>query len=199
MIISHKYKFIYIKFYKVAGTSTEYFLEKFCGKEDIVTPITPLESDEHTPRNFEKYKFHSHSSLSDIFAKIPKESIKDYKIIANQRNTWDRVASMYSMAYYRGKTQRDFYGWLSVHVENYLSPIYPKCKQIQEWIRYSSLESDIINFCESLGIDCENSKLLHAKKYRKKHYTDQYNKESIRMVSEAYADDIEFFGHKFGE
>lgn len=52
MIVSHKHKFIYLKLYKVAGTSVEYFLEQFCGNEDIVTPITPRESDTHKPRNY---------------------------------------------------------------------------------------------------------------------------------------------------
>ena len=38
---------------KVAGSSSEYFLENFCGKNDVVTPIFPIESKTHTPRNYE--------------------------------------------------------------------------------------------------------------------------------------------------
>ena len=36
MIISHKLKLIYIKLYKVAGSSFEIALSKYCGEHDIV-------------------------------------------------------------------------------------------------------------------------------------------------------------------
>jgi hypothetical protein len=39
MIVSHKYRFIFIKTRKVGGTSVEIALSKFLGEGDIVTPI----------------------------------------------------------------------------------------------------------------------------------------------------------------
>jgi len=38
MIISHKYKFIFIKTRKTAGTTIEYNLSKYLGKNDIICP-----------------------------------------------------------------------------------------------------------------------------------------------------------------
>lgn len=50
MIISHRYRFIFIKTMKTAGTSVEIFLSQRCAAEDVVTPIHP-EVHPHQPRN----------------------------------------------------------------------------------------------------------------------------------------------------
>jgi hypothetical protein len=43
MIFSKRHRFIFIKGVKVAGTSIEIALASFCGPDDIVTPITPID------------------------------------------------------------------------------------------------------------------------------------------------------------
>jgi len=40
MIISHKYQFIFLKTAKTAGTSIEIALSRFCGQDDIITPVS---------------------------------------------------------------------------------------------------------------------------------------------------------------
>lgn len=41
MIISHRHKFIFVKTAKTAGTSIEVYLSRFCGPDDIATPVYP--------------------------------------------------------------------------------------------------------------------------------------------------------------
>ncbi len=53
MIISHKYKFIFLKTKKTAGTSIEISLSRYCGDKDIITPI--MFEDEKIRADLGKY------------------------------------------------------------------------------------------------------------------------------------------------
>jgi hypothetical protein len=52
MVISHQFKFIFIKTAKTAGTSIEVFLSGVCDPKDIFTPFSQPE-DAHIPRNYQ--------------------------------------------------------------------------------------------------------------------------------------------------
>ena len=56
MIISHKYKFIFIKTQKTAGSSIELYLSRFCGKDDIIIPMTD-EKDWKYAHNWKSFIF----------------------------------------------------------------------------------------------------------------------------------------------
>ncbi|HAC63103.1 MAG TPA: chondroitin 4-O-sulfotransferase [Cyanothece sp. UBA12306] len=60
MIISHKYKYIFLKTTKTAGTSIEISLSRFCGNDDIITPLTSIDEKIRQelgifPQNYENY------------------------------------------------------------------------------------------------------------------------------------------------
>jgi len=101
MIISHKYKYIFIKPYKVAGTSVEIALAKHCGTDDIITPITEYDpvsdsSEYQQPtRNYKEKEFYNHITPEEIKIRIDPEIWKEYFKFTIIRNPWDQVVSRY--------------------------------------------------------------------------------------------------------
>jgi hypothetical protein len=122
MILSHKYKFIFIKTAKTAGTSIEAFLSQHCGPQDIVTPIVPP-VEGHQPRNYEGFinpipeilerpgkflsllrrtltsctKFYNHMPAREIRNRVTIDIWKGYFKFCVERNPWDKVLSHYHM------------------------------------------------------------------------------------------------------
>jgi hypothetical protein len=121
MIVSHKYKFIFIKTHKTAGSSMEMALAPLCGQDDVVTP---MESNILTdiPRNYyEKNLIGSMYSKSRLFRKcihrhsgvlgkwyyehMPALRVKElvgeeiwntYYKFCFERNPWEKVVSYYN-------------------------------------------------------------------------------------------------------
>ena len=121
MIISHKYKYIFIKVNKTAGTSIEIALSKYCGPDDIITPIGPADEAKRKkfggigPQHYKKeilklstneFKnlllgrgranlFRNHMTARRIKSIVSEDIWETYFKFCVVRNPWDRIVSAY--------------------------------------------------------------------------------------------------------
>ncbi len=98
MIISHKHRFIFTKPRKVAGTSVEVALSKFCGPDDIITENVSskdIDEDSYTDYARNHQGYFNHMRAGRIKQKIGKRIWNDYFVFTIVRNPWDMVVSRY--------------------------------------------------------------------------------------------------------
>ncbi len=67
MILSKKNNFLFLKTKKTAGTSIEIFLSSYCGKRDIITPITPIDELTRLHEGRICQNFHSDKEVEDRY------------------------------------------------------------------------------------------------------------------------------------
>ena len=208
MIISHKHKFIYFKAKKVAGTSTEILLSGLVDDSDIVTQITKDDSSTHKPRNYKG--FLSHNPPKYIKNKIGEDKFSRYFKFITIRNPFDRVVSWYwwNISHASNtKKPKSFKDFILLNCCGGLTSFYDWTFMDNKWIidgfiRYENLEEDtkcILGKWFNVDDFATFPRAKTSQRKEKKHYTEYYNEETKQIVAEQYAQDIEYFGYKFGE
>jgi len=106
VLVSHRYKFIFIKVNRTASTTIESFLQKFCLSEEEEKNYKPTEFNEtiineygiistRDPKKNNK-GLRGHISLAELKLKF-KNNFKDYKVITSIRNPFDMAVSSYEV------------------------------------------------------------------------------------------------------
>lgn len=121
MILSHNYRFIFIKTNKTAGTSIEIALSRFCGERDIISPNEPedeiirrklggrppqhylaplsdyrlIDVYRYIARRRKRHRFYHHMPATEIRALAGEDIWNGYYKFCVERNPWDRVISFY--------------------------------------------------------------------------------------------------------
>ncbi|MCP4998943.1 MAG: sulfotransferase family protein [Hyphomicrobiales bacterium] len=179
MILSHDLKCIFIKTRKVGGTSFEIALSKFCGANDIITPIAVKDEQIRTELGFrtaQNYinpdwarfagaeddiggqtlqEYFNHITAADVKARIPAAIWDDYLIVSMVRSPYDRIIS--SFFWHGGKPRRGAFERFVVKNQHLLSQnqvithIDGVCA-VDYFLRFESLQDDVAVLEEKLNI-----------------------------------------------
>ena len=205
MIISPKYKFVFIAPEKTGTTSIHDALEQI---EDNNLIVGKLVGDDNTNSNCKggvdatephKYK-HSDCKRSGNFL----NSYSDYFKFAFVRNPWDRVVSWYCFEKKkftnkkRDLTNVNFAKYIRNYENIWAGGFQYESTKCCNFIgRYENIQEDFNTICDKIKIP--QQKLPHKNKTKHKHYTEYYDDETKQIVAEKYAKDIEYFGYEFGK
>jgi len=213
MIISKKYKFIFIHIPKTGGCSVESALMSHLGKEDL---ITDRMNYQHKKINAKFCNIPHHVTLRD-FHELTHNRYKDYYKFAFVRNPYDRMVSMYSFysQLKNGKVGESefekFNIWL-LGEENIINPKLNLKAQNQwknkpqvEWVvnnnkidvdfigRMETFDSDLLTIGRKIGMNIE--KIPHKNKSKHSHYSNFFSAEAKRKTEKEYMDDFKKFNY----
>jgi hypothetical protein len=162
-IISHKYRFIFIKTAKTAGTSIEVSLSKLCGPDDIVTPILPPEPG-HEPRNFiapDGTEYYNHMTASKIRAMLGDDRFYGYFKFCVERHPVDKCLSHFAMKKYSEyhRTWRSYFLTWNRYVNEGKFPIdygnytdKDSTLLVDRIIKYEDLDHELSSVLQGLGV-----------------------------------------------
>lgn len=228
MIINHEYKFIFLKTRKTAGTSIEIALSKFCGTNDVITPIT--KEDELTrqemgfpgPRNYgvplkyfrkfdwirgiqkgERHKFYNHANAKFVRDRIPAKIWDNYFKFTFERNPFDKAISRYYWSTVEPRPKISEY-LNSTRIELLSNwNIYTINDQIAvDFVgRYEYLNDDLETIKEKLRLGLDLNLPKAKGKYRKsrEHYSNVLNSEARTRIEIVCAKEIAALGYCWTE
>jgi len=206
VLVSHKYKFIYIKNKKVAGSSVESFFGKYCLNPNLKYHYND-KIDEHNDeygiigsrRGGNATIWVNHKPAKEIKKELGDKMFNEYTKFCVIRNPYDKMVSKY---FFRG-AKTTFKEFIKNHTSSNINHYFIDKKSVcNYYIRYENLEKDIIELCKILGIENYNITELPnfkstQRKNKNKHYSKYYDDETKSIVDKVCSKEFELFGYKF--
>lgn len=207
VLISHIYKFIYIKNVKVAGTSIEAYFEKYC-MDPSINHIIQHKLDSKISKygivgnreDGKKTKYLNHLGATKIKEYLGNNIFNSYFKFCVIRNPYDKMVSLYNMSVNRDGYKGSFSEFVKNHdCINYYRYFIDDKSCIDFYIRYEFLHEDLKKVCEKLNIEYDINKLPKFKSnFRKeKDYKKYYNKELKKIVYNKHKKEFELFSYQY--
>ncbi len=217
MIISHRYRFIYLRTEKTASTALTDALSRIVAGEDEVVrsfrgawvdrlPVHPGGLKRMFPRIF---GLHPHAHARDVRAVLGRRIFDSYFKFAVERNPWERQVSLYfHREFKRGNPSPDF-------DRDMRNPLYRLAHhtRLKNWqvytiddrvvadqvLRYETLSEQLPPLLERLGITSDIRLPRRNTSYdgRRAHYSTYYSDRTRDLVHRWYAREIREFGYEF--
>ena len=200
MIISHKYRCIFIKTIKTAGTSIEAYLSPHCGADDVLTPVSPPVMG-HTPRNFGH--FYNHYSAWGVRQEIEQDTWDSYFKFCVERNPWDKTVSDFCMLNQRAGSRYQFADYFKRGRFSRSWELYTDedgSIMVDRVLKYENLNEELGTVFNQLGIPWQGSLDVWAKsghRTDRRPYQEWYNEEQAAIVQEVFKDEIRAFSYVF--
>jgi hypothetical protein len=163
----------------------------------------------------------AHAKASEIIAKIGRDAFDSCFSFGIVRNPWDWQVSLYRFAlesvldlplvavharrlgsirktYAKFESFDDYIRWRcteDVHLQKDFLFSKDGEKLVDFVGRFERLDDDFRTICDRIGIPARLPRLNESSKSRS--YQDYYTPETIELVREAFAPDIELFGYDF--
>lgn len=226
MLISHRYKFLYTKTAKTAGTSVESFFEPFCmpeGEWEQQHGRDEYESDAGVigfrgPDPPADLKWRNHMSAAEIRALAGPEVWDGYFKFCVVRNPFDKCVSAFEHFGRNHAVKRrpllSRFTARNMTEEQYRFLDYLKTKPLldrdkyvidgefclDDVIKFENLQGDIERICGTLGLPYDADRLPTFKKgLRREGATCEalYTPQSRKIVEETFAYELKQFDYAF--
>jgi hypothetical protein len=227
MILSHKYRCIFLKTRKTAGTSVEISLSRYCSEHDVITPI--CDEDEVLrrergcgPQNYQYrlrdyslrdlarlllkgrpkpgLRFYNHMSACEVRRLVGRRCWDSYFKFCFERNPWDKVLSQFHFDN-QGWTEFDDFlrhGTLWSDFDCYTIDGELAVDHVG---RYERLGEELNAICARLGIPFDGWLPRAKGQYRRdrRPCAEVYRPDQAALVAERFAREIERFSYQLGE
>jgi len=217
MLISNKYKFLFVHIAKTGGTSVRTTLERYRWRDPLFPIQFVCSRLSHLTGHRIACKIPRHAKAIAAQEMLPREIYDSLFKFAFVRNPWDlQVSSFHHLKRERPHLvgERDFESFLrwkldpnrpyQFHIDtsiewqsDYLIDLHGNV--IVDFIgKYENLEEDFRTICDRIGIPAP--KLAHKRKATdRSSYQKYYSDETATLVAEHFKRDIEMFGYTFDD
>lgn len=206
MLISRKYRFIFIHVYKNAGSSITRALKPFAQSkwQKRAHSFFKVFGVSH----FDASPYPSHISAAELKSKMKRKYFDTYFKFGIVRNPWDWQVSLYTYVLNKKRhplhdTVKSFNSFDEYLEWRYTKPVtYQKNflfseenEQLVDFIgKFEKLSDDFNKICSRIGI---SATLSRRNVSRIRPYKEYYNKKTIELVREKFEPDIKLFNYDF--